>query len=772
MRRLFCLSVLLCLIFALPGFLAAERPLVHRVAKGESLGKIAKRYQISLNQLRRWNNLRSDRIFVGQKLAVRQPSVSGRYLVAKGDNLSRLATRFGLKRSDLRRWNNLRSDRIFIGQKLRLTAPEASRKNTQKQVPTQAGTYRVKRGDTLSQIAQRHRLGLSQLKRINNLSSNRIKPGQVLRLKPQPEPPEEDPAEYRVKRGDTLSQIAQRHRLGLSQLKRINNLSSNRIKPGQVLHLKPQPEPPEEDPADYLVRSGDTLSQIAKRYEISLRYLRRLNNLSSDRIYPGQRLRLRPGDRDEVVHVVRYGETLTQIAKRYGLKVSQIRHINGIEGSKIYVDQKLRLRTTARTVHIVERGDALWEIATAYNMSVEELRQLNELKSDRIYPGQELKLNRKKAERHALYRVKAGDNLIEIARLHQMSLAELKQLNNLRSSTIHPGQKLNVRPLLGQELSWLEESDIDWSRLQIAPPGIRKFVRKNGPYYYAHPKASSQRSRTYYEEHPSFPLKTYKQARTLWKAFEQTVSRSGKLSNALDGWHIVLDPGHGGLDPGAVVRTRAGKEKVVYIVEDEYVYDIALRVYVLLRLHGATVTMTLLSPNHLLRNNDPSTRTFVNEKNEVYNSYALNARNSRRQWPRGGRGGNLEDRVSIARTAFAGTPKNRRIFLSFHADINKNSPAAPLVLYYKGRHGTDRTSRAFARKLLPALGAGARVRGQALGVLRNNPAAVKVLIELRNLAHVDEAWVLRFAELRHRDAQKVVKGVLDYVQGQSRAAKR
>ena len=259
------------------------------------------------------------------------------------------------------------------------------------------------------------------------------------------------------------------------------------------------------------------------------------------------------------------------------------------------------------------------------------------------------------------------------------------------------------------------------------------------------------------------------QARKLWQVFENQVDSLGRLSDTLNGWHIVLDPGHGGLDPGAVVENLDGNGNRLCVVEDEYVYDIALRVYVLLRLHGAAVTMTLLSPNHLIRHSDPPARTFVNEKNEVYNSYMFNKHNKRAHWPDGGRDGNLSCRVDIARKAFRKVPKNHCMFFSFHADIDHRSPEAPLVLYYKSRNGrrADIPSKNFARSILPALGAGAYARGQNLGVLRNNPARVKVILELRNLAYTDHAWALRFEQLRQRDAEKVVRGVLDYVYQQS-----
>ena len=74
--------------------------------------------------------------------------------------------------------------------------------------------------------------------------------------------------------------------------------------------------------------------------------------------------------------------------------------------------------------------------------------------------------------------------------------------------------------------------------------------------------------------------------------------------------------------------------------------------------------------------------------------------------------------------------------------------------------------------MIPAWGAGARRRGQSLGVLRDNPADFKVLFELRNMAYRDHVWALRFEQLRHRDAEKVVKGILDFVRSRSLSARR
>ena len=628
----------------------------------------------------------------------------------------------------------------------------------------------VKRGDTLSEIAARYRVSQGQIKRWNKLRSNRIYTGQSLRVGSRVKSGDW----YRVRRGDTLSKIARQFAVPVYKLKALNQLDGDVIHVGQKLYLQTAApvrsalaDDHDEEPREYTVRRGDTLSKIALRFDVGLGFLRQLNKLKSDLIRPGQKLRLRASRLEEAVHVVKEGETLTEIARRYRVSVNQLQRLNALDGDRILIGQKLRLKDAESTVHIVERGDALWEIARAYGISVYRLKVLNGLRSNRIYPGQELKLySDRKLEpsaaptggpRLATYVVQRGDYLAQIARLHQMSVAEIIRINKLkRNAVIHPGDQLKVRPM-----RWVELSEINWDDLQIRRSDTPKIALDNGPYYFSRPRKARQPSKKYYEEHPSSPRQTYRQAARLWREFERKVGRMGRLSSRLEGWHIVLDPGHGGLDPGAIVSARDGNGKRLYVVEDEYVFDIALRVYVLARLHGAQVTMTLLSPNHLIRQSEQPTQTFVHEKNEVYNSAAYNQTNKLSAWPRGS---NLSTRVRIARQAFAKAPRGRRIFLSFHADIEPKAPEAPLVLYYKNSKSgrVDRVSRQFARSLLPALGAGARFRGQNLGVLRNNPADVKVLIEVRNMAYRDHVWALRFEDLRHRDAEKVVRGLLDH----------
>ena len=671
------------------------------------------------------------------------------HMVRPGDTLSQIAQRYRVSLEDLRRWNRLSSDAITVGQRLEVSAP--------------ASSYIVRPGDTLSEIAHRHGLTSADLRRLNNLTGDRIRPGQVLRLRRQPE----RPSRYVVRPGDTLSEIAVAHGTTTAELLRLNAISGDDIRAGQSLRLEGEVPKASKTPESHVVRRGDTLSEIAVRFDVHLGLLRQLNDLEGDRIRVGQRLRLRPSPKQTSIHVVLPGQTLYQIAARYEIDLGRLRHLNGLEGDLIRPGQKLRLRPTPATVHVVERGDALWEIARAYGLSVADLKALNRLQGDSIYPGQRLLLGQDRRPRLASYTVVRGDNLSEIAQLHQMSVAELRRLNDLSGMVIHPGQELKVRPLLGQPAR-LDPGQIPWGRLLVDVPGLPRIAQDNGPYYGQRPRARRQPSRKYAEKHPPSPLRTYRQAKKLWDRFEREVGRLGRLGNDLAGWHFVLDPGHGGIDPGAIVPTIAGNRTRLYVVEDEYVYDITLRAYVLLRLHGASVDVTLLSPNHLIRRTEPASQTFVHQQNEVFNSFALNRANGPRQWPTGNTRG-LKARVQITKDALRKAPRGRTVFLSFHADHDPNSPQAPLVLYYERRGKRDDASRRFARALLPALGAGARARGQSLYVLRHSPASVKVLVEVANLAYVDHAWALRFEQHRQREAEKVVRGVLDYVRSKQLA---
>ncbi len=173
---------------------------------------------------------------------------------------------------------------------------------------------------------------------------------------------------YTVRRGDTLSQIASRYRTSVTALVDANNIRRRSlIRPGQVLTVPVPAGTPARsestpwtgevsgafsDGQVYVVQPGDTLGEIAEGQGVSLSRLRRWNGLEGrSRIYPGQRLVIHGQGRSEgqrrVVYRVRRGDTLTTIARRFGVRVAEIRQWNNRSHDRIIAGESLEIYTSS-----------------------------------------------------------------------------------------------------------------------------------------------------------------------------------------------------------------------------------------------------------------------------------------------------------------------------------------------------------------------------------------------------------------------------------------
>ncbi len=169
-----------------------------------------------------------------------------------------------------------------------------------------------------------------------------------------------------------------------------------------------------------------------------------------------------------VYHRVRYGETLSTIAKRHRTSVSKIMRANGLRrshyivaGKKLKIPQRGTVITRVPTgrapvssdaaTHVVRSGDSLWIIAKMYNTTTKKIQQENNLYSTNLTIGQELKIpGRQKMVKpptngQKTYRVKQGDSPYHIAVLHNMPLERFLRINDLTPrSKIYPGQELTI----------------------------------------------------------------------------------------------------------------------------------------------------------------------------------------------------------------------------------------------------------------------------------------------------------------------------------------
>ncbi len=257
------------------------------------------------------------------------------YVVQKGDSLYSIANKLGTTVSELKKENNLTSNTLQIGEVLRVPTKEIYEE--------EENIYIVKKGDTLYSIAMANNTTVDELKKANNLTSNILSTGQLLKI-PSALLPE---STYIVKKGDSLYSIANKYNTTIDELKRINNLTSNILSIGQVLKLpsdKVSDIEKEENTISYTVQKGDSLYSIARKYDTTIDRIKKLNNLTTNLLSIGQVLLIPTDTNLETTYTVKKGDSLYSIAKKYDTTVDRLKQLNNLSSNLLSIGQILIVR--------------------------------------------------------------------------------------------------------------------------------------------------------------------------------------------------------------------------------------------------------------------------------------------------------------------------------------------------------------------------------------------------------------------------------------------
>lgn len=245
---------------------------VYTVKSGDSLWSLANAYGTSISNIKAWNNLSGNIIYIGQNLVVGKSTTnnnntnttnnntvtntSGKsYTVKSGDTLWAISNANGVSIANLKQWNNINGDLIYVGQNLIVSQGSTSSNGTTSSssgnlVSNSNGTsYKVKSGDTLWSISKSQGTSINDLKQWNNLTSDMIYPNQSLIVKKDTTATSsftrlstntdtDTTNVYTVKSGDTLWAISQNFGVSIQQIKQLNNLSGDTIFISQQLNLK------------------------------------------------------------------------------------------------------------------------------------------------------------------------------------------------------------------------------------------------------------------------------------------------------------------------------------------------------------------------------------------------------------------------------------------------------------------------------------------------------------------------------------------------------
>ena len=209
----------------------------------------------------------------------------------------------------------------------------------------------------------------------------------------------------------------------------------------------------------YIVQKGDSLYQIARKYGTTVDELKKTNNLSSNTLNVGQVLNLPDkeqnidkelnSDKEKNIYIVQKGDSLYQIAIKFGTTVDELKKINNLSTNNLSIGQTLILPTKIATdkleydAYIVQKGDSLYQIARKYNITTDELKKINNLNSNLLNINQQLKVPKTNIS-YILYTVKSGDSLYQIAKKNNATVNDIKNLNNLTSNLLSIGQELKI----------------------------------------------------------------------------------------------------------------------------------------------------------------------------------------------------------------------------------------------------------------------------------------------------------------------------------------
>ena len=264
--------------------------------------------------------------------------------------------------------------------------------------------YVVQPGDSLYRIAEKFNTTVDEIKELNGLTSNNLDVGDEL-LIPKPKSPSNDNNtgnnffNYTVEFGDTLYSIAREYNTTVNVLKEINNLTSNILQVGQVLKIPTRIT--NEDTSNYIiytVKSGDSLYKIASTYGVTVDEIKYLNGLSSNLISIGQVLKIpsttNNNQTNYLTYIVKSGDSLYKIAALYSTSVDEIKTLNNLTSNNLSIGQVLKIPTTTSNYisYTVKSGDSLYKIANSYNTTVSKIKELNNLQSDNLAIGQVLKI--------------------------------------------------------------------------------------------------------------------------------------------------------------------------------------------------------------------------------------------------------------------------------------------------------------------------------------------------------------------------------------------
>lgn len=333
----------------------------HKVQKGETLFSIARDNSISVQQLKDLNQLNSNNLSLGQILVVNSNAKKDISTNSTDDLISQLRQVANNKTTNSKPLEQTTQIAKNTTIKPSVIA-ETEETIVEKVVYTKPVKHKVKKGETISEIADDNNLSIKELKKLNKLSSEKIKPGQVLTVKEAKRTIKKEKIKKTTPKQEIISQEMPRQ--VLVEEAKTQKEEEIKEKPVEIKTTKLANEKikivSESKPTKHKVAKGETLYDIARENNMTVDELKQQNNLSSNNLQLGQVLTIKKTNSNDkstrissekkknekqksgiTTHIVKSGESLFSIRRKYGCKLDQLKQWNNISGESLQIGQKL-----------------------------------------------------------------------------------------------------------------------------------------------------------------------------------------------------------------------------------------------------------------------------------------------------------------------------------------------------------------------------------------------------------------------------------------------
>jgi membrane-bound lytic murein transglycosylase D len=373
----------------------------HKVRKGDNLGEIADKYNVSIQELKKWNRLKSNKAPLGRNLKI----VSTERIAYKA------------KKELIKDTTSVKPNIVVTKEKnneIAVNEPKAEKIYKTEKVVTYKDvtkSYKVKSGDNLGEIASKYDVSVADIKKWNKLKGNNIGLGDDLKI---------------IKNEKVITTVKKEVKQPFSERNQLT-VSEPRATKSDKTKKEDKVEIASKSENYYVVTKGDNLSIIAKKNNVSVQNIKDWNNLLDANVIIGTQLIISgessavdsenqpKGDLKNIEHVVAKGEFLGTIARKYNTTINNILEWNALSDTNIKLGDKLIVGKEENTfkatkskidsyaaadkkskdkLYQVRKGDSLFSISQKFpGVSVSDIKKWNNIKGENLQPGMKLKIN-------------------------------------------------------------------------------------------------------------------------------------------------------------------------------------------------------------------------------------------------------------------------------------------------------------------------------------------------------------------------------------------